>query len=166
MTTRPGNAADFHAVVPMMQRHRLRQQALDPVLYAPHPDAESRFRRWIGEVMQDPRASLLVAEDQGQVVGFLYATIEKELPIYQHEEFALVHEGWVEPAVRGLGAGKALLERAAADLARAGVRQLRVRAAAGDEEARAVLQRCGFRTGACELVKELGTASPAGAAPG
>jgi len=155
MTTRPGNAADFHAVVPMMRQHRLRQVALDPILYAPHSDAERRFHRWIGMVIQDPRAMLLVAEDQGQIVGFLYATIEDELPIYQPEEFALVHEWWVESAFRGRGAGEALIERAAAELAHAGVRQLRVRAAAGDEEARAVLHRCGFRTGACELVKQL-----------
>jgi RimJ/RimL family protein N-acetyltransferase len=155
VTTRPGNAADFHAVVPMMQQHRLRQQAFDPALYAPHPDAERRFRRWIGTVTGDPRATLLVAEDEAQIVGFLYATIEKELPIYQREEFAMIHEWWVDPAFRGRGAGKALIDRAAAELALAGVRQLRVRSAAGDEEARAVLHRCGFRTAAVELVKEL-----------
>ena len=38
----------------------------------------------------------------------------------------------------------------------AGVRQLRVRLAADDHEALAELQRCGFRTGVCEMVKELG----------
>jgi L-amino acid N-acyltransferase YncA len=155
MTTRLGNAADFYAVGPMMRRHRLRQRGFDPALYAPHPDAERRFRRWIGTVIEDPRATLLVAEDEAQVVGFLYATIEKELPIYQHEEFALVHEWWVEPAFRGRGAGKALIQRAAAELALAGLRQLRVRLAAGDEEARTLLHRYGFRMGAFELVKEL-----------
>ena len=165
MTTRSGNAADFHAVEPMMRRHRLRQQGFDPVLYAPHPDAERRFRRWIGTVTEDPRATLLVAEDEGQIVGFLYATIENELPIYQHEEFALAREWWVEPEFRGRGAGKALIEHAAAELALAGVRQLRARSAAGDEEALTVLLRCGFRMGACEMVKELDPETPAGAAP-
>jgi L-amino acid N-acyltransferase YncA len=139
----------------MMRQHRLRQHAFDPALYAPHPDAERRFQRWIGTVAEDPRATLLVVEDEAQIVGFLYATIEKELPIYQHEEFALVREWWVEPAFRGRGAGRALIERAAADLALAGVRQLRVRSPAADDEALAVLHRCGFRTGVCELVKEL-----------
>jgi len=155
MTTRTGHSGDFHVVMPMMRQHRLRQEAFDPVLYAPHPDAEARFRRWIGKVIEDPRATLLVAEDEAQLVGFLYATVEKELPIFRHEEFALVHEWWVEPAFRDRGAGEALIERAAAEFSLAGVRQLRVRSAAGDEEARAVLHRCGFRTAAFELVKEL-----------
>jgi L-amino acid N-acyltransferase YncA len=159
MTTRVGNAADFQAVVPMMRQHRLRQQEFDPALYELHPDAEQRFRRWIGAVTEDPRATLLVAEDEGQIIGFLYATIEKDPPIYLHEEFALVREWWVEPALRRRGAGKSLINRAATELARGGVRQLRVRLAAGDAEARAVLQRCGLRMGAYEMVKEL-NASP------
>src|SRR5215471_5710471 len=110
MTTRVGNAGDFHAVVPMMRQYRLRQQALDPRLYELHPDAEMLFGRWIGEVTQDPRASLLVAEDAGQIAGFLYATVESEIPIYAHPEYALVREWWVEPAFRGRGAGRALIE--------------------------------------------------------
>ena len=155
MTTRVGNAADFQAVLPMMRKYRLRQEGFDPALYALHPDAEKRFRRWIGAVAEDPRATLLVAEEQGRIIGFLYATIEKNPPIYLHEEFALVREWWVEPELRRRGAGKALIDRAADELARAGVRQVRVRSAAGDEEARAVLHRCGFHMGACEMVKEL-----------
>jgi L-amino acid N-acyltransferase YncA len=159
MTTRTGNAADFQAVVPMMRQYRLRQQEFDAALYALHPDADQRFRRWIGAVTEDPRATLLVAEEQGQVIGFLYATVENDAPIYLHDEFALIREWWVEPAFRGRGAGKSLIARAAAEFARAGVRQLRVRSAAGDEDVRALLHRCGFRTGACELVKELDPAS-------
>ena len=155
ISTRVGNAGDFHAVVPMMRRHRLRQQEFDPALYALHPDADRRFRLWIGAVIADPRATLLVAEDAGQIVGFLYATIEKDLPIFLHDEFALVHEWWIEPAFRGRGAGKSLLAHAAAEFARAGVHQLRVRPAAADEEVCAVLHRCGFRPGVVELVKDL-----------
>ncbi len=141
MTARTGNAADFFAVVSMMQQHRLRQEAFDAALYAPHPDAERRFRRWIGAVTEDPRSTLVVAEDEGRIVGFLYATIEKELPIYEQEEFALVREWWVEPAFHGREARvEAMIERTAAEFALAVVvRQLRVRSAAGDEEA---LGRC------------------------
>ena len=92
---------------------------------------------------------------QGRIVGFMYATVERDLPIYLHEEFAVIREWWVEPAFRGRGAGKSLIARAAADFAEAGVAQLRARSAAGDEALRAVLQHCGFRMGSCELVMEL-----------
>jgi L-amino acid N-acyltransferase YncA len=144
--------------MPLMRQYRLRQQQLDPALYELHPDAEQRFHRWVGQMAQDPRSRLLVAEERGQIIGFLYATMETDAPIYLHDEFALVREWWVEASFRRQGAGKALIDLAAAELAAAGVRQLRVRTAAPDRDAHALLQRCGFRPGASELVMDLRTA--------
>jgi ribosomal protein S18 acetylase RimI-like enzyme len=155
MTTRVGNAGDYLAVVPMMRRQREHRQEIDPALYALRPDAEQRFRRWIGEMAQDPRSTLLVGEERGKVVGFLYATIERDPPIYVHDEFALIREWWVEPAHRKKGIGKALIERAAFELAANGVEQIRVRTAPADDEVRTLLERCGFRSGVREMVRPL-----------
>jgi GNAT superfamily N-acetyltransferase len=155
MTTRVANAGDFPAVFPMLRQLRLRLQQLDPALYQLHPDAERRFLRWVGEVGEDPRATLLVAEEQGRIVGFVYATVERDLPIYLLEEFAVIREWWVEPPFRGRGIGRALIDLAVAELAAVGVVQVRVRTAAGDADVRALLGRCGFRFGTCEMVKDL-----------
>jgi GNAT superfamily N-acetyltransferase len=155
MITRVANTGDFPAVFPMLRHLRLRQQQLDPALYQLHPDAERRFLRWVGEVGEDPRSTLLVAEEQGQIVGFVYAVIERDLPIYRHEEFAVIREWWVEPAFRKRGAGRALIDLAIKELAGVGVCQLRVRTAAGDADARALLERCSFRAGTFEMVKDL-----------
>ena len=121
----------------MLRQYRLWQEQLDPALYALHPDAESRFRLWVAHMAEDPRSTLVVAEEQDRLIGFVLATIERDLPIYAYEEFAIVREWWVEPDFRRRGVGKALIEHAAADLARAGVRHLRVRTSAADADARA-----------------------------
>jgi L-amino acid N-acyltransferase YncA len=155
MITRLANTGDHEAIFPMLRQHRLRHQQLDAALYQLHPDAERRFLRWVGEVGEDPRTTLLVAEEQGKIVGFVYAIIERDLPIYLHEEFAVIREWWVEPAFRRRGAGKALIDLLTTELAGVGVWQLRVRTAAGDADARALLGRCGFRAGTCEMVKDL-----------
>jgi ribosomal protein S18 acetylase RimI-like enzyme len=155
MITRVANEGDFAAVFPMLRQLRLRQQQFDAALYQLHPDAERRFHRWVGEVGEDPRSTLLVTEEQGQIVGFIYATIEQDLPIYLHDEFAVIREWWVEPVFRGRGAGRALIDLAVKELACVGVCQLRVRTAAGDADARALLERCGFRAGTCEMVKDM-----------
>jgi GNAT superfamily N-acetyltransferase len=155
VTTRLGNAGDFQAVVPMMRKYRLWEQQNDAALYALHPDAEARFRLWIAHMAEDPRSTLVVADEQDRLIGFVLATIERELPIYLYEEFAVVREWWVEADFRRRGVGKALIEHAATDLASAGVRHLRVRTTAPDDDARALLQRCGFRPGVSEMVKEL-----------
>ena len=155
MITRVANSRDFEAVFTMLRQHRLRQQQVDPGLYQLHPDAERRFLRWVGHVGEDPRSTLLVAEEQGRIVGFAYAILERDLPIYLCEEFAVIREWWVEPSFRRRGAGRALIDLAIKELAGLGVCQLRVRTAAGDADARAVLGRCGFRAGTCEMVKDL-----------
>ena len=155
MITRLANPGDHQALFPMLRQHRLRQQQQDTPLYQLHPDAERRFLRWVGEVGEDPRTTLLVAEEQGQIIGFVYAVIERDLPIYLHEEVAVIREWWVEPAFRRRGAGKALINLAVKELAAVGVCQLRVRTAAGDADVRAILGRSGFRVGACEMVKDL-----------
>jgi GNAT superfamily N-acetyltransferase len=155
MITRLANPGDHDAIFPMLRQLRLRQQQLDPALYQLHPDAERRFLRWVGEVGEDPRTTLLVAEEQGQIIGFVYAVIERDLPIYLCEEFAVIREWWVEPPFRRRGVGRALIEMAIAELAAVGVGQLRVRTAAGDADARDLLGRCGFRAGTCEMVMGL-----------
>jgi GNAT superfamily N-acetyltransferase len=155
MITRVANAGDFESVFPMLRQLRLEQQQIDPALYRLHPDAERRFLRWVGEVGEDPRSTLLVAEEQRRLIGFVYAVVERELPIYLCQEFAVIREWWVEPAFRRRGVGKALIELAIAELAAVVVSQVRVRTPAGDADARALLGRCGFRAGACDMVKDL-----------
>src|SRR5678815_4597203 len=135
MNTRLANPGDHQALFPTLRQHRLRHQQQDGALYQLHPDAERRFLRWVGEVGEDPRSTLLVAEEQGQIIGFVYAVIERDLPIYLHEEFAVIREWWVEPAFRRRGAGTALINFAIKELAGVGVCQVRVRTAAGDADA-------------------------------
>jgi len=36
------------------------------------------------------------AEREGKLVGFLVATVEKEIPIYRLDSFGFIHDVWVE----------------------------------------------------------------------
>jgi ribosomal protein S18 acetylase RimI-like enzyme len=156
MITRMGNAGDFETVAPLMMAFRKHQEQLDPALYELHPDAGRRFRQWIGHMIEDPRAIFLVAKEEGQIVGFLAASIEEDLPIFLHGEFALVRQWWVEPQHRGRGAGKALLKHAASELAATGLSHLRVRTAPDDMAIAKILSHCGLRPCACESLLEFG----------
>jgi hypothetical protein len=156
MIARLGNAGDFQTILPMLRQCRLRNQQLDPGLYELHPDAERRFRQWIGRMAESPRARLVIAEAEGRVVGFLYATIEHDPPIFLHDEFALIREWWADPAIdESAAAAEAMIEKISTELASLGVRQVRVRNAAGDRDAQELFQRCGYRAGTLEMVREL-----------
>ena len=44
------------------------------------------------------RGALLT--DVPYLVGFLIATVEREIPIYRLHEFGFIHDLWVEPEYR------------------------------------------------------------------
>ena len=155
MTTRLGNSGDFHSVVPIMRQRRHRRGQNDPSIFGLRPDADERFHRWIGKLADDPRSMMVVAEEDGRIVGFLPASVEKAPPIYLHNEFAMVHEWWIDPEFQERGVGKALIDRASIELARHGVCQIRICTPERDGDARESFERLGFRGVVREMVLEL-----------
>ena len=90
MRVRLGTSADWPAVLPMLRKHRALHEGWDKELYALRADAEKRFRQWLGHAAEDPRALLMVMEgENGTIVGFLTALIEKDVPIYVADEFVI-----------------------------------------------------------------------------
>jgi GNAT superfamily N-acetyltransferase len=155
---RPGTSGDWAAVLPMLRKHRALHEEWDKALYAlrPDADAEARFKRWLGPAAEDPRALLLVMEnDDHRVIGFMTALVEKDVPIYVADEYAVIRDIWVEPAQRRHGAGKRLVEAAIAELSAMGLKQVRIRTAAANEPVRKMLLTCGFRVGTIDMVREL-----------
>src|SRR5262245_19718602 len=126
MKVRIGHAGDFAAILPMMRKHRALHEQWDGPLYALRPDADARFQRWIGPTVEDPRSMLIVAEDQGRVIGFLAAVMETDLPIYQCDEYAIIIALWIEPDHRRRGVAKALIQQAGSEYAAMSVKQLRI----------------------------------------
>ena len=157
MNVRLGTSADWPAVLPMLRKHRALHRQWDEGLYALRPDAEERFRRWLGKAAEDPRALLLVIEerDGGGIIGFLTALIEKDVPIYVRDEYAVIRDIWVEPEHRRHKGGKILVEAALKELGEMGIVQVRVRTAAANTAAQKLLLSCGFRVGTIDLVREL-----------
>jgi ribosomal protein S18 acetylase RimI-like enzyme len=140
----------------MLRKHRALHEQWDEKLYALRDDAEERFKRWLGPASEDPRALLMVMEnDDGRVIGFLTALVEKDVPVYVADEYAVIRDIWIEPAQRGRGSGKALVDAALRELAGMGLQQVRIRTAAANEPARKLLAACGFRVGTIDLVREL-----------
>ena len=166
ITVRTGNAGDMHSVFPMVFSQLKERAAVDPAYFALRPDAQERFRRWAGPALEDPRHALLVAEEDGAVIGFLLATVEQDLPVFVHDEYAVVRAMWVDPRHRGKGVAAQMLELAARECRQYGLKQLRASAAVGREIEKHVMKKAGFRAAGITFLRELRPTRAAGAGSG
>jgi ribosomal protein S18 acetylase RimI-like enzyme len=161
VTIRTGNAADMQKVFPLLYRRLEERAAVDPAFFALRKDAPARFRHWLGPALEDPRHALVVAEEGGAIVGCLAATVEQDLPIYVHDEYAVIRVLWVEPQYRGKGIAGGMLEHAARECGQFGLRQLRASAAVSREIEKHILKKAGFRAAGITFLRELEASEPA-----
>jgi GNAT superfamily N-acetyltransferase len=130
-------------------------EAWDPQRFPYLPDVLQRYERWLPQREADPRSVLAVARDGDDVVGFLVASVEREIPIYRLDEFLFVHDMFVELAHRGRGIGKALMSHAVERARVMKVTQIRLDVARANAPARKLFESCGFRIAISEMLREV-----------
>lgn len=148
MKFRPGKPDDVEAVVPMLAAHYDLHARFDPARFTPRPDFESGYRRWLTQRSNDPQAAFFVAETETQpnrVVGFVVATIERDIPVYAVQSFGFIHDLWVEPDYRNEGVGRQLVMLAVEALLQRGATQVRAEVAWANRPARSLMEQLGFR---------------------
>ena len=122
---------------------------------APGPDAEEGYAWFLETQMREPDATVLVAERDGEVVGYVYAGLEplswKEL----RGPAGFVHDLVVAEAARGSGIGTQLLDAAVAWLRDRGAPRVLLWTAAPNEGAQRLFESAGFRTTMMEMTLEL-----------
>ncbi len=155
MHIRSATPADVEQVLPMVAQICAMHDRLDPARYAMLPDVVDRYRSWLPRRAEDPRSVFLVADASPTLVGFLIATIETNIPIYQLEEFAFIHDVWVDPRHRRGGVARGLVAEAVRRFKAIGVKQVRLETAAANDDARHLFAACGFRVGTVDMLMEL-----------
>jgi ribosomal protein S18 acetylase RimI-like enzyme len=160
MTIRPAKVTDVPGVLPMVERICAMHKSLDLAKYGFLPDLSRRYDWWLKQRAADPRSVFLVAEreaagGEGGLVGFLVATVDEEIPIYQLKEYGFIQDLWVEEPYRNEGLGRQMVMLAVERLKEMGVRQVRCDTAAGNEPARRLFEACGFRASTVEMLLEV-----------
>jgi GNAT superfamily N-acetyltransferase len=102
--------------------------------------APERFRR---ELEGFERAEVLVAEEDGEVVGF--ATVRPSADTTADERIGVLHTLYTRSAVWGRGAGRALLAAAVATLARRGFDEATLWTEVRNARPRRVYEAAGWR---------------------
>jgi ribosomal protein S18 acetylase RimI-like enzyme len=122
---------------------------------APTPHTVDAYAAFLGTQLENPAAVLLVVEDAARVVGYAYAAIEGYDYVSLRGPAALLHDLIVDPAFRGRGAGRALLEATLSALAAQHVPRVVLSSAERNEPAQRFFARMGFRRTMVEMTREL-----------
>ncbi len=128
---------------------------LDAARFMNIENAEVGYGRWLGKEAEDPEALVLVAEREGEVVGYAYARLEPKNYNALRDACAVLHDILVAPEARGTGAGEALLREAMRTTKERGAPRLVLFTARDNATAQALFAKVGFRTTMLEMTVEL-----------
>lgn len=121
---------------------------------------EGGYAAFLGTQLAEPDALLLVAERDGTVIGYTYATLEGHDWMSLRGPAGVLHDIVVDPASRGAGIGLALLDATMAALEARGAPRTVLSTAARNEAAQRFFARAGFRRTMIEMTRERGGLQP------
>jgi len=102
-----------------------------------------------------PDVAVLVADQNGDVVGYAYAAIEGYDYMSLRGPAGVLHDVIVDPDHRGGGIGRRLLEATFAELKSRGAPRVVLSTAHRNEAAQRLFERMGFRRTMVEMTREL-----------
>jgi GNAT superfamily N-acetyltransferase len=136
----------------LMQVH----YAFDPQRFmAPEADAAAGYAWFLASQLRRPDVIILVAERDGEPIGYVYAGIEPRNWKELRDEAGFIHDVVVDESARGAGVAAALLEAAIAWLKAAGAPRVVLWTADQNSGAQRLFARLGFRRTMVELTREL-----------
>lgn len=113
------------------------------------------YAQFLRSQLDDEDSVIMVAEQRGQIVGYVYAAVEPLSWKDLRDECGFIHDLLVTDAARGRGAGEGLLDAAIAWLGERGMPRVVLGTAAQNEAARRLFTRRGFRPTMIEMTLEL-----------
>ena len=111
---------------------------------APAPGTAFALRDHLAALLRDPDAVLLVAEADGQLVGFGCARVLRRPPIFAETARGEIEALFVREGARRAGTGRAVAERLLAWLAERGLARAALQVASGNAPGQRFWRALGF----------------------
>jgi ribosomal protein S18 acetylase RimI-like enzyme len=120
------------------------------------PQTETGYAAFLGSQLDTPNVAVLVAEDDGTVIGYTYAGVEGRDYMALRGPAGVVYDIVVDPSRRRSGVGRALLAAALEFLKSHGAPRVVLSTATRNDAAQRLFERAGFRKTMLEMTAELG----------
>src|SRR3954470_16863189 len=154
---RPAAAADLKAIGRLGALLVRMHHELDPDRFiAATPQTEHRYGSFLGTQLDEPNIIILVAERDGEVVGYTYAGVEGNDYMSLRGPACVLYDIVVDAAHRRHGVGRVLLDATLEALKAKGAPRVVLSTAERNESAQRLFARAGFRRTMIEMTRELG----------
>src|SRR5215207_4979987 len=120
------------------------------------PQTAQGYGSYVGSQLRESGVVVLVAERDGEVVAYTNAGVEGHDYMELRGPAGVLYDIVVDPAHRGLGVGRMLLDATLAALETRGAPRVLLSAAERNEAAQRLFDRAGFRRTMIEMTRELG----------
>lgn len=161
VTIRPATPADLPALGRLGALLVRTHHDFDPLRFiAATPQTEHGYASYLGTQLAEPGAVVLVAEREGEVLGYAYGRVEGNDYMSLRGPAGVLHDIVVDPAHRAGGVGGSLLDAALAALTARGAPRVVLQTAERNEAAQRLFARAGFRRTMVEMTRESGGGAP------
>jgi ribosomal protein S18 acetylase RimI-like enzyme len=155
-TIRRAAAADLPALGRLGALLVRAHHEFDPKRFvAASPQTETGYASFLGTQLSEPNVVVLVAEEDGAVIGYTYAAVEGRDWMSLRGPAGVLHDIVVDPSHRSSGVGRALLTETLAFLKSHGAPRVVLSTAARNAEAQRLFESAGFRRTMVEMTAEL-----------
>jgi ribosomal protein S18 acetylase RimI-like enzyme len=153
---RPATPADLPAVGRLGALLVRTHYDFDPLRFIPAtPQTEQGYAAFLATQLHAADAIVLVAEREGEVLGYTYAGVEGMDYMMLRGPAGALYDIVVDPAHRGGGVGRMLLDATLAALQARGAPRVVLSTAERNESAQRLFARAGFRRTMIEMTREL-----------
>lgn len=156
ITVRLGAPADAPALGRLGALLVRTHHEFDPARFiAATPRTERGYASWLASQLAVPDVVVLVAVRDGEVIGYAYAGVEGPDYMALRGPAGVVHDLVVDPAHRGHGVGRMLLEAVVGALTARGAPRVVLSTASINVAAQRLFARAGFRPTMIEMTREV-----------
>jgi ribosomal protein S18 acetylase RimI-like enzyme len=127
---------------------------------AARPGTPAGYASFMGTQLEDSDKAVLVADDNGDVIGYAYAAVEGHDYMALRGPAGVLHDIIVDPEHRGRGIGHLLLEATLMFFKSRGVPRVVLSTAERNAAAQRLFASMGFRRTMIEMTRELEDAAP------
>lgn len=153
MSIRPAAKGDLerlgHLAGELVRMHH----RADPRRFLLVDGVEEGYARWFARELGRKGAVVLVAEQDGTVIGYGYATLEGRNWSALLDDHGAIHDVFVDETARRTGAGAAMVRALCGALEKMGAERIVLSTMVDNEAAQRVFAACGFRKTMFEMTR-------------